>query len=82
MLVLDNPIGRASRVRFLELQREVARAMGIQLFYTTGVEDLEALRTLPNVIRVRNSRIDRNTGHHVLEHDATRLEVARIARTE
>jgi hypothetical protein len=82
VLVLDNPIGRASRVRFLELQREVARAMGIQLFYTTGVEDLEALRTLPNVIRVRNSRLDRNTGHHVLEHDATRLEVARIVRTE
>ena len=28
-LLLDNPIGRASRIRFLELQREVAKAMRV-----------------------------------------------------
>ncbi len=46
VLILDNPIGRVSRVRFLELQRDVARAMGVQLIYTTGVNDHEAIRAL------------------------------------
>lgn len=84
VLLLDNPIGRASRVRFLELQREVARAMGVQLIYTTAVNDLEALRSLPNIIRIRNQRIDRNTGYRVIEQDnfESRLEAARIVRSE
>jgi len=90
VLLLDNPIGRASRASFLELQREVARAMGIQLVYTTGVEDLEAIRALPNVIRLRNERIDRNSGHQVVEvleggaQDGVRGQVvaARLARLE
>lgn len=86
VLILDNPIGRASRVRFLELQREVARAMGVQLFYTTAVNDHEALRTLPNVIRLRNLRFDRNKGHRVLEHDAldrgATIQSVRVARED
>jgi hypothetical protein len=84
VLLLDNPIGRASRVRFLELQREVARAMGVQLIYTTAVNDLEALRSLPNIIRIRNQRVDRNTGYRVIEQDnsESRLEAARIVRSE
>jgi hypothetical protein len=85
VLILDNPIGRASRVRFLELQRDVARAMGVQLIYTTGVNDHEALRALPNVIRLRNERIDRNTGRRLVEHtpDETRVvEAVRIGRRE
>lgn len=84
VLLLDNPIGRASRVRFLELQREVARAMGVQLIYTTAVNDLEALRALPNIIRIRNQRIDRNTGYRVIEQDdpVSVIEAARIVRSE
>jgi hypothetical protein len=85
VLILDNPIGRASRVRFLELQREVARAMGVQLIYTTGVNDHEALRALPNVIRLRNERVDRNSGRRLLERapDDTRvIEAVRVGRRE
>jgi hypothetical protein len=83
VLVLDNPIGRASRVRFLELQREVARAMGVQLIYTTGVNDHEALRTLPNIIRLRNERVDRRRGHRLVERaPGGRVESARVARRE
>lgn len=85
VLILDNPIGRASRVRFLELQRDVARAMGVQLIYTTGVNDHEALRALPNIIRLRNERIDRNTGRRLVEHapeDARIIETVRIGRRE
>lgn len=85
VLILDNPIGRASRVRFLELQRDVARAMGVQLIYTTGVNDHEALRALPNVIRLRNERVDRNTGRRLVEHatdEARVIEAVRIGRRE
>ena len=85
VLVLDNPIGRVSRPRFLEIQREVARAMGVQLIYATGVNDYEALHVLPNVIRLRNERIDRNRGHRLVEHDAESVnvvEAARIGRDE
>ncbi|MFO0579201.1 MAG: hypothetical protein U1A78_34810 [Polyangia bacterium] len=68
VLFLDNPIGASSRVRFLDIQRDVAQAMRIQLVYTTGVNDLDALATLPNVIRLRNERIDRARGHRHVEH--------------
>ena len=85
VLILDNPIGRASRVRFLELQRDVARAMGVQLIYTTGVNDHEALRALPNVIRLRNERVDRNSGRRLVEHaldEARLIEAVRVGRRE
>jgi hypothetical protein len=85
VLILDNPIGRASRVRFLELQRDVARAMGVQLIYTTGVNDHEALRALPNVIRLRNERVDRNNGRRLVEHapnEACVIEAVRVGRRE
>jgi hypothetical protein len=85
VLILDNPIGRASRVRFLELQRDVARAMGVQLVYTTGVNDHEALRALPNVIRLRNERVDRNNGRRLVEHDPSEacvIEAVRVGRRE
>jgi hypothetical protein len=85
VLILDNPIGRASRVRFLELQRDVARAMGVQLIYTTGVNDHEALRALPNIIRLRNERVDRNSGRRLVEHapdEARLVEAVRLGRRE
>ncbi|MBW2079163.1 MAG: hypothetical protein JRI71_16755 [Deltaproteobacteria bacterium] len=84
VLLLDNPIGRVSRVRFLDLQREVARAMGVQLIYTTAVNDLEALRSLPNVIRMRNQRFDLNSGFRMVEHETepASVDMARIVRHE
>lgn len=84
VLLLDNPIGTASRVRFLEQQREVARAMNVQLLYTTAVNDHEALRTLPNVIRLRNQRVDRNSGNRLVEEEASegRVEAARVVRPD
>jgi len=73
VLLLDNPIGTCSSVPLLELQRAVAREMRVQLVYTTGVHDLEALATLPNVIRLRNAYRERLTGdnHVTLEQDET-----------
>jgi len=73
-LLLDNPIGASSRRKFLELQRETARSMQIQLIYATGVNDFEAIRTMPNVVRLRNEK--RNSKNHRL------LEVVRVVRPE
>ncbi len=73
-LMLDNPIGAASRAKFLELQRETARRMNIQLIYATGVNDYEAVRILPNVVRLRNEQ--RNAKNQRL------LEVVRLVRPE
>ena len=54
VLFLDNPIGRASAGYLLELQMAVARALGVQLVYTTGLLDLTALSVFPLLIRLRN----------------------------
>ena len=43
--------------------------MNIQLIYATAVNDLDAVATLPNVIRLRNSRIDRRSGKRLVELD-------------
>ena len=69
VLVLDNPIGRASRRRFLELQRMFAQAMRVQLVYTTAVNDAEALSVMPTIVRLRNERIDRRRGLRLVETD-------------
>jgi hypothetical protein len=82
VLILDNPIGRASRARFLELQREVARTMGVQLVYTTGVNDYDALRALPKIVRLRNQRIDRGSGHQVVELEEGGIEAIQLGRVE
>ncbi|WP_020498235.1 hypothetical protein [Sciscionella marina] len=54
VLFLDNPIGRASAGYLLELQRAVARALGVQLIYTTGLFDANALAEFPMIVRLRN----------------------------
>ena len=85
ILILDNPIGRASRTVFINMQRQFASAMGIQLIYTTAVNDLEALSILPNIVRLRNERVDLHRGHRLLEIDpsVTRsVEAIRLAKTE
>jgi len=54
VLFLDNPIGRASAGYLLELQFGVARALGVQLVYTTGLFDAGALSGFPLIVRLRN----------------------------
>jgi hypothetical protein len=73
-LLLDNPVGAASRTKFLELQRETARAMNIQLVYATGVNDFEAIRTMPNIVRLRNERSNHK--------NQRLLEAVRVVRPE
>ncbi len=67
VLVLDNPIGKSSNATLLDLQRRVADGLGVQLVYTTAVDDRDAIAALPNRIRLRNERSDRATGNHHVE---------------
>ncbi|WP_282776783.1 hypothetical protein [Nocardia sp. CC201C] len=75
-LVLDNPLGTASHVALLRLQRDVAEAHGVQLVYTTGVEDLGAVGQFPNVLRLRNAPGALRTRRYVVleERSATAVE--------
>jgi hypothetical protein len=79
-LLLDNPIGAASWEPLLELQREVARGMGIQLIYATGIDSLGAVRMMPVVLRLKNDRRDRWSGESVVELDGgpSQLDVAHL----
>lgn len=54
-LPLDNPLGKANYVTFLDLQRKVATANGVQLLFLTGVGDMKAVGRFPNIIRLRNT---------------------------
>jgi hypothetical protein len=62
VLLFDNPFGIASSATFVTMQREVARAFGVQLIYFTGVLDLEAIRLLPNRVRLGATERDRARG--------------------
>ncbi|MFE2850127.1 hypothetical protein ACFXJO_03220 [Streptomyces lavendulae] len=64
-LVLDNPFGKANYAPFVDLQRRVAAAHGIQLVYTTGSNDLPALGRFPLIIRMRNGLDPRTKRRYV-----------------
>ncbi|MGV8847385.1 hypothetical protein [Tessaracoccus sp.] len=69
VLLLDNPIGRASHGSLVGLQRSVAKAHGVQLVFTTGVKDPDAVSQFPNIVRLDN-RAGRTQGRrYVVEGD-------------
>jgi hypothetical protein len=86
-LVLDNPLGTASHVALLRLQRDVAAAHGVRLVYTTGVEDLGAVGQFPNVLRMRNAPGALRTRRYVVLEDrfgsaVDGITAARVTRDE
>ncbi|TDV44204.1 hypothetical protein [Actinophytocola oryzae] len=46
---LDNPLGKANYLPFLDLQRRVADASGVQLVFWTGIGDLGAATAFPRI---------------------------------
>ncbi len=54
VLFLDNPIGTANAEYLLDIQLKVADRVGVQLVYTTGVYDMNALSKFQCVVRLRN----------------------------
>ena len=64
-LLLDNPLGNANAGFLIEVQRTVAAAAGIQLIYTTGIADLNALRRFTSVIALSNDAARRTMRRYV-----------------
>ncbi|NNH73855.1 hypothetical protein HLB23_29050 [Nocardia uniformis] len=65
MLILDNPIGKASADYLLNLQMNMAAALGVQLIYTTGSMEDRVLATFPLCIRLRNDADQRTGTRHL-----------------
>ncbi|MBV8138357.1 MAG: hypothetical protein JO121_22420 [Deltaproteobacteria bacterium] len=64
-LLLDNPLGNANAGFLIEVQRTVAAAAGIQLIYTTGIADHNALRRFSSVIALSNDAARRTMRRYV-----------------
>ena len=65
-LLLDNPVGKASKPEFLEMHRWIAGALGVQLIYATGINDQQALSVFPNRIRLAKNRVVPQTGERAV----------------
>ena len=77
VLIMDNPLGKANKSLLLKTQIGLADAMGIQLFYTTGVQDLSALAEFENIVRLRRNRQSRSTRRIHVEVEAMRTHIDR-----
>lgn len=65
LLWLDNPFGKATKMDLVELQRQVAAKMGVQLVYLTGVKDYDAVDAFTRRNNLAKA-IDPATGHTVV----------------
>ncbi|MFI6817209.1 hypothetical protein ACIBG7_32755 [Nonomuraea sp. NPDC050328] len=81
VLLLDNPIGRASSSSLVRLQRDVAASHGVQLIYTTGVKDPAAVIQFPNVIRLDN-REGRGQSRRYIVPEASVVTGIRVAHAD
>ena len=77
VLILDNPLGKANKALLLKTQIGLADAMGIQLFYATGVQDTSALAAFENIVRLRRNRQSRATRRIHVEIEAMQAHIDR-----
>lgn len=82
LLLLDNPIGRASHGPMVELQRRVAAAQGVQLIYATGLQDFDAISQFPTITRLENRRGLAGRYKFVLKDDDDAITGARVAHPD
>jgi hypothetical protein len=86
VLLLDNPIGTANLSTLIDLQRLVAKNFGVQLIYTTALDDKPALAPFTNIIRLGNRRERRRGRGHIVKEDVDQelnvLQGARIFRKQ
>lgn len=92
-LILDNPLGKANARHLIDLQLKVARALGVQLVFPSGLRDLDALDAFPLIISMRNDRdfkagrqyvtVTDRVAHHFPDDDGTgQITTTRIALRE
>jgi hypothetical protein len=77
-LVLDNPFGQANHFPLVDLQLNMARVMGVQLIYFTGINDLEALASFPLRLRLRNSARNGANGDRFVRHEPNGVTAVRL----
>ena len=65
-LLLDNPIGKANQATLMEVQQRVADTFGLQLIYTTGLNDVGALASFKNIVRLDGRENPRSGRVHVV----------------
>jgi hypothetical protein len=82
MLVLDNPIGRASHGPLIQLQRKVAAAQGVQLLYATGVKDFDAVSLFPGVTRLDNRAGRTNSRRYIVAAPVDGIHGTRVAHLD
>lgn len=80
-LVLDNPFGQANHFPLVDLQINMARVMGVQLIYFTGINDLEALASFPLRLRLRNSARNGANGDRFVRHEPNGVTAVRLGET-
>jgi hypothetical protein len=81
-LVLDNPFGQANHFPLVDLQLRMARVMGVQLIYFTGINDLEALSSFPLRIRLRNSIRSGANGDRLVRHEPNAVAAVRLGESQ
>ncbi len=79
ILIMDNPLGKANKALLLKTQIGLADAMGIQLFYTTGVQDTNALAEFENIVRLRRAGQSRGSRRIHVEVEAMRAHIDKRA---
>ena len=77
VLIMDNPLGKANKALLLKTQIGLANAMRIQLFYTTGVQDTNALAEFENIVRLRRNNQSRGSRRIHVEVEAMRAHIDR-----
>ena len=69
LVPLDNPVGTANYLPFLELQRKVAATSGVQLVYFTGLGDLGAVTAFPRLAAMHKRPSTSRPGRAYLRND-------------
>lgn len=78
LLLLDNPFGKATLATFVDLQLRMARLMGVQLIYSTGINDFSALKHFPHYVRLRNSSRGKTTNDYHVTPDPRPIEAETV----
>jgi hypothetical protein len=78
LVPLDNPLGKANYLPFLDLQRRVARASGVQLVFWTGIGDLGAVTTFPRIAAMHKRPSTTRAGRAYVQVDQDNTQVVDV----
>lgn len=77
-LLLDNPLGKANASALVDLQLRVAKAMGLQLIYASGINDPGTLHNFGHLLRLKNTSLDPRTGDKLVQVDKRASQMSAV----